>query len=78
MVVAPVAYILPLCSIDEVRAELEDSETKIRKTLDRPVVNAEKRAEYMAVLNRWRDRLKAQLDHMAATATNTNEGTHHA
>jgi hypothetical protein len=78
MVVAPPAYILPLCSIEQVRAELEDTDNKIRRALDRPVVNAEKRDEYMAVLHRWQGRLKAQLEDMAERATNTNEGTHHA
>lgn len=78
MVAVPTFYILPLCSIDEVREELEDTENKIRKTLDRPVMNQERRDEYMAVLRRWRDRLTTQLEDMAATATNTTEGTHHA
>lgn len=57
-------FILPLCSADEVRAELADTERSLARLGDFKVVDAGRRAERRERLIRWRDRLREQLDAM--------------
>jgi hypothetical protein len=61
---ADTGFILPLCTLDEVRAELADTERSIVRLGDFPVVNLDRRVERLSILNRWRTKLAAQVKAM--------------
>lgn len=60
-------FILPLSSIDEVREELADTETRLARMGEFKIVDVARWAERRETLNRWRDRLRSQLEAMEAT-----------
>ena len=64
----PLARILPLASVEEVRAELEETEWKLALSASLSPVAAERAAERRAILERWRARLSAQLAEMEAAS----------
>jgi hypothetical protein len=57
---------MPLLTVDEVRAELEDTNRSLLRLGEGLVVDPERREERRLILVRWRDRLHAQLDDMVA------------
>lgn len=59
-------FILPLCTIDEVRAELADTEASIDRIGAGRIVSLERRNERLTVLRRWQQRLTDQLRQMEA------------
>lgn len=61
---AVASYIMPLCSIEEVRADLADTELKIERMAEFKIVDQQRWDERLATLERWRARLQAQVADM--------------
>lgn len=57
---------LPLCTRDQVQAELDDTVRRINQLLDRPCVDRDRRDQALATSNRWRHNLTLQLAEMDA------------
>lgn len=62
---------MPLCSLDEVRAERADTQARLDRLYDRPAVSPEhavRREECRARLESWLAQFDAQIAEMEAAA----------
>jgi hypothetical protein len=62
------AIFLPFATVDDIRADLADTQQRLDRLDDRPAVSVERREELRLILLRGRDRLLGQLAEMEAEA----------
>lgn len=56
--------VMPLATVEDVQAELEDTMRSLLRLGDFPIVDPARREERRQILLAWQDRLAAQLDDM--------------
>jgi hypothetical protein len=61
-----ITLLLPLCTADDLRAELEEIDDQLMNLGAGRVVDVERLEERRRILLSWRDRLTGQLAHLEA------------